>query len=127
MTPSTNQDSANDNRIGIGGTDNRVEGGSSRCGSFKITLEQGHSKSIIASTMSISPPQVGLTLDRRPSVGCNVIPHAALCQHRHSLQMNGEGGVFRVGFTISCFILSFFFFCINCESILNFKATTVEI
>ena len=29
---------------------------------------------------------------RRPSVGYNVIPHAALCQHRYSLQLNGEGG-----------------------------------
>lgn len=27
---------------------------------------------------------------RRPSVGYNVIPHAALCQHRYSLQLNGE-------------------------------------
>lgn len=45
-------------------------------------------------TLSISPPQV--TLDRRPSVGANVIPQAALCQHRHSLQFNGDGGIYRV-------------------------------
>lgn len=44
--------------------------------------------------LSISPPQV--TLDRRPSVGANVIPQAALCQHRHSLQLNGDGGIYRV-------------------------------
>lgn len=52
---------------------------------------------------AISPPSTNTMLgfDRRPSVGCNVIPHAALCQHRHSLQMNGEG-VFRVNL---CFIL----------------------
>lgn len=45
-------------------------------------------------TLSISPPRV--MLDRRPSTGANVIPQAALCQHRHSLQMNGDGGVYRV-------------------------------
>lgn len=28
-------------------------------------------------------------LDRRPSAGANIIPQAALCQHRHSLQLNG--------------------------------------
>lgn len=48
--------------------------------------------------VSISPPN--LTNDRRPSVGANVIPHAALCQHRHSLQMNGEGGIYRVRISI---------------------------
>jgi hypothetical protein len=32
-----------------------------------------------ATTKSISPPHL-LPTDRRPSVGCNVIPHAALCQ-----------------------------------------------
>lgn len=40
---------------------------------------------------TISPPHIGITFDRRPSAGCNIIPHAALCQHRHSLQLNGEG------------------------------------
>lgn len=119
MTPSTNQDSANDNRIGLGGGG----GGGSRRGSFNITFEQGHSKSsnittTIPTTMSISPPQVGPT-DRRPSVGCNVIPHAALCQHRHSLQMNGEGGVFRVSFTIFMFI--FIVFCASIESESNYS------
>lgn len=48
----------------------------------------------LSQTLSISPPQV--TLDRRPSVGANVIPQAALCQHRHSLQLNGDGGIYRV-------------------------------
>ncbi|XP_055550871.1 ras-specific guanine nucleotide-releasing factor 2-like isoform X3 [Wyeomyia smithii] len=40
---------------------------------------------------SISPPHL-LPMDRRPSVGHTIaIPHAALCQHRHSLQLNGDG------------------------------------
>lgn len=55
-------------------------------------------------TLSISPPQV--TLDRRPSVGANVIPQAALCQHRHSLQFNGDGGVYRVRFSCSTFFVN---------------------
>lgn len=45
-------------------------------------------------TLSISPPHV--SFDRRPSVGANVIPQAALCQHRHSLQLNGDGGIYKV-------------------------------
>ena len=49
-------------------------------------------------TTSISPPKINLLIDRRPSAGANVIPHAALCQHRHSLQINGDGGVYRVCF-----------------------------
>lgn len=36
--------------------------------------------------------QGNLSTDRRPSAGANVIPHAALCQHRHSLQLNGDTG-----------------------------------
>jgi RasGEF N-terminal motif len=55
------------------------------------------SKTVISK--AISPPHIGITttttiggFDRRPSVGCNVIPHAALCQHRYSLQLNGESG-----------------------------------
>lgn len=47
-------------------------------------------------SLSISPPQINLLLDRRPSAGANVIPQAALCQHRHSLQLNGDGGIYRV-------------------------------
>lgn len=44
---------------------------------------------------TISPPHLSAQLDRRPSTGlaANVIPHAALCQHRYSLQLNGDGGV----------------------------------
>lgn len=30
-------------------------------------------------------------MDRRPSAGANIIPQAALCQHRHSLQLNNGG------------------------------------
>ncbi|XP_055644260.1 ras-specific guanine nucleotide-releasing factor 2-like isoform X2 [Toxorhynchites rutilus septentrionalis] len=42
---------------------------------------------------SMSPPQL-LPADRRPSVGHNIaIPHAALSQHRHSLQLNGDGSL----------------------------------
>ncbi|XP_058060108.1 ras-specific guanine nucleotide-releasing factor 1-like [Anopheles bellator] len=50
------------------------------------------------SAKSISPPLPPphlLPMDRRPSVGHNIaIPHAALCQHRHSLQLNGDGSLF---------------------------------
>ncbi|EDS30563.1 conserved hypothetical protein [Culex quinquefasciatus] len=47
-----------------------------------------------AVTKSISPPHL-LPMDRRPSVGHNIaIPHAALCQHRHSLQLNGDGSFY---------------------------------
>lgn len=44
---------------------------------------------------TISPPHLSAQMDRRPSTGlaANVIPHAALCQHRYSLQLNGDGGV----------------------------------
>lgn len=45
---------------------------------------------------TISPPSIGVTFDRRPSAGYNIIPHAALCQHRRSLQLNGEGGTSKV-------------------------------
>lgn len=37
-------------------------------------------------------PHAKHLMDRRPSAGANIIPHAALCQHRHSLQLNGDGG-----------------------------------
>lgn len=71
--------------------------------------------SITAQKTTISPPSIGVTFDRqaliqisvgvervdtsrfrRPSVGYNVIPHAALCQHRYSLQLNGEGAASKV-------------------------------
>ncbi|KAL7033129.1 hypothetical protein ACKWTF_007492 [Chironomus riparius] len=45
-----------------------------------------------ATKTTITAPSIGVKFDRRPSVGYNVIPHAALCQHRYSLQLNGEGG-----------------------------------
>lgn len=32
-----------------------------------------------------------IPMDRRPSAGANIIPQAALCQHRHSLQLNNGG------------------------------------
>ncbi|XP_058822147.1 ras-specific guanine nucleotide-releasing factor 1-like isoform X2 [Topomyia yanbarensis] len=49
------------------------------------------------SAKSISPPHL-LPMDRRPSVGHNIaIPHAALCQHRHSLQLNGDGSFYGKG------------------------------
>lgn len=39
-----------------------------------------------------------LSMNRRPSAGANVIPVAALCQHRHSLQLNGSdmGGIHKI-------------------------------
>lgn len=55
---------------------------------------------------AISPPHLGV--DRRPSVGCN-IPHAALCQHRYSLQLNGDGGV-KVGFIVHFLSRTLYFF-----------------
>lgn len=74
---------------GGGGMDGRVRGGSLKVDSQitinlpKPTTGGGQCQQ----TLSISPPHVAL--DRRPSVGANVIPQAALCQHRHSLQLNG--------------------------------------
>ncbi len=49
-----------------------------------------------SSTVSTLQPHKTL-MDRRPSAGANIqIPHAALCQHRHSLQLNGDSGLPRV-------------------------------
>lgn len=61
--------------------------------------------SIISSTVSsifgggLQPNLNYLSMNRRPSAGANVIPVAALCQHRHSLQLNGSdiGTIHRVG------------------------------
>ncbi|KAJ6634993.1 Ras-specific guanine nucleotide-releasing factor 2, partial [Pseudolycoriella hygida] len=54
-------------------------------------------KSRSSSTVSSLQPQKTL-MDRRPSAGANIqIPHAALCQHRHSLQLNGDSGFPRGG------------------------------
>lgn len=59
-------------------------------------------KSRSASTVSSLQPYKTL-LDRRPSAGANIqIPHAALCQHRHSLQLNGDSGLPRVRFAKVC-------------------------
>lgn len=75
--------------------------------------------SVLTATTSvksmISPPSIGVTFDRwksrfffveprktcffpsrRPSVGYNAIPHAALCQHRYSLQLSGESAASKV-------------------------------
>lgn len=41
---------------------------------------------------SVMQSQGQSLLDRRPSAGANIIPQAALCQHRHSLQLNGGPG-----------------------------------
>lgn len=38
----------------------------------------------------LQPNMSYLTMNRRPSAGANVIPVAALCQHRHSLQLNAS-------------------------------------
>lgn len=51
----------------------------------------GYNKSRTPSIVSTGLlPHGKLIMDRRPSAGANIIPHAALCQHRHSLQLNGE-------------------------------------
>lgn len=42
------------------------------------------------SSATLQPNMNYLTMNRRPSAGANVIPVAALCQHRHSLQLNGS-------------------------------------
>lgn len=42
------------------------------------------------STSGCLLPHGKFLMDRRPSAGANIIPHAALCQHRHSLQLNGD-------------------------------------
>lgn len=47
---------------------------------------------LISLSLLFYSPYLWKLYARRPSVGYNVIPHAALCQHRYSLQLNGEGG-----------------------------------
>lgn len=77
---------------GGGEASSRVRGGSLKVDAqITINLSKPPTGS---QSLSLSPPHVGL--DRRPSAGANVIPQAALCQHRHSLQLNGDGGLFRV-------------------------------
>lgn len=56
--------------------------------SIIVTTPSISSSSVMPKSSAISPPSV--SFDRRPSVGYNVIPHAALCQHRYSLQLNDE-------------------------------------
>lgn len=61
-----------------------------------IDVDEPRPKSRSASTVSSLQPHKTL-MDRRPSAGANIqIPHAALCQHRHSLQLNGDSGLPRV-------------------------------
>lgn len=56
-----------------------------------VTPQMGYNKSRNPSIISTGlQPHGKLLMDRRPSAGANIIPHAALCQHRHSLQLNGE-------------------------------------
>lgn len=52
--------------------------------SIIVTTPSISASSVMQKSSAISPPSV--SFDRRPSVGYNVIPHAALCQHRYSLQ-----------------------------------------
>lgn len=55
-----------------------------------------------SSTLGLQPH--GKTImDRRPSAGANIIPHAALCQHRHSLQLNGDAS----SLTKVCFFFTY--------------------
>lgn len=61
-----------------------------------VEIDDPRPKSRSSSTVSTLQPHKTL-LDRRPSAGANIqIPHAALCQHRHSLQLNGDSGLPRV-------------------------------
>lgn len=61
-----------------------------------VDIDEPRPKSRSSSTVSTLQPHKTL-MDRRPSAGANIqIPHAALCQHRHSLQLNGDSGLPRV-------------------------------
>lgn len=48
------------------------------------------SKATTGTSGGLQPNMSYLTMNRRPSAGANVIPVAALCQHRHSLQLNAS-------------------------------------
>lgn len=48
------------------------------------------SKATTSTSGGLQPNMNYLTMNRRPSAGANVIPVAALCQHRHSLQLNAS-------------------------------------
>lgn len=48
------------------------------------------SKATTGTSGGLTPNMSYLTMNRRPSAGANVIPVAALCQHRHSLQLNAS-------------------------------------
>lgn len=77
-----------------------------------VDVDEPRPKSRSASTVSSLQPHKTL-LDRRPSAGANIqIPHAALCQHRHSLQLNGDSGLPRVRIFVSSVesVLSFHIF-----------------
>lgn len=80
-----------------------------------VDVDEPRPKSRSSSTVSTLQPHKTL-LDRRPSAGANIqIPHAALCQHRHSLQLNGDSGLPRVRifclfFSLIELVLSFHIF-----------------
>lgn len=65
-------------------------------GEKNFNTTRSSSLKITSSNMSLQHNANSLGIDRRPSVGCNIIPHAALFQHRHSLQINGDSGIHRV-------------------------------
>lgn len=65
-------------------------------GEKNFSNTRSSSLKVTSSNMSPQHNLNNLSIDRRPSVGCNIIPHAALFQHRHSLQINGDSGVHRV-------------------------------
>lgn len=91
--------------VSNGSGEGRTRGGSLKVDpQITINLPKPTTGGGQSQTLSISPPHVAL--DRRPSVGANVIPQAALCQHRHSLQLNGDGGIYRVRhFTLRTIIM----------------------
>lgn len=70
-----------------------------------VDIDEPRPKNRSASTVSSLQPYKSL-MDRRPSAGTNIqIPHAALCQHRHSLQLNGDSGLPRVRISTFSFMI----------------------
>lgn len=87
-------------------------GGGSGSGGMGVTtgsnIVSPQAQSVSMVGIGVSQPHLSVhSGDRRPSVGCNQIPHAALCQHRYSLQLNGDGGVKVGGISLLHFPLIF--------------------
>lgn len=78
------------------------------------------------STSGCLLPHGKFLMDRRPSAGTNIIPHAALCQHRHSLQLNGDSLlkvstlIFHLFLTEEFVVIFLFFF--SCPNVIQGQA-----